>query len=169
MPQIAQIDATFASQLFWLIITFGLIYFVIGRGMVAKIGATVDARDQRISDDLAAAERARAQADETEEAYRAELERSRAEALKLTQAAKDASARETEQRIKAADSEIGQKTETAEAQIRAVAQAALADIENVAAEAAQEMVAKLSGRSVSRDQAAAAVQDALKAGVAAHG
>jgi F-type H+-transporting ATPase subunit b len=169
MPQIAQIDATFASQLFWLIITFGLIYFVIGRGMVAKIGATVDARDQRISDDLAAAERARAQADETEEAYRAELDRNRAEALKLTQAAKDSSARDTEQRIKAADAEIGQKTDAAEAQIRAAAEAAMADIENVAAEAAQEMVAKLSGRNVSREQAADAVKDALKAGVAAHG
>jgi F-type H+-transporting ATPase subunit b len=169
MPQIAQIDATFASQLFWLIITFGLIYFVIGRGMVAKIGATVEARDQRISEDLAAADRARAQADETEEAYRAELERNRAEALKVTQAAKQASARETEQRIKAADSELGQKTEAAEAQIRAAAASALADIENVAAEAAQEMVAKLSGRNVSRDQAAAAVREALNTGAAAHG
>jgi F-type H+-transporting ATPase subunit b len=137
--------------------------------MVAKIGATVEARDQRISEDLASAERARAEADETEEAYRAELERNRAEALKVTQAAKQASARETERMIKGADSEIGQKTETAEAQIRAAANAALAEIETVAAEAAQEMVAKLSGRKVSRDQAAAAVRDALKAGAAAHG
>jgi F-type H+-transporting ATPase subunit b len=169
MPQISQIDATFASQLFWLIITFGLIYFVIGRGMVAKIGSTVEARDQRISDDLAAAERARAQADETEEAYRAELERNRADALKVTQAAKDASARETEQRIKAADAEIGAKTEAAEAQIRAATDAALVDIENVAADAAQEMVAKLSGRNVSRDQAAAAVREALQERVGAHG
>ena len=77
MPQIAQIDATFASQLFWLILTFGLVYFVIGKGMLPKIEATVEARDNRISDDLAAAERARAAADETEEAYRARTEVSR--------------------------------------------------------------------------------------------
>ena len=57
MPQISQISEIFASQLFWLIVSFGLIYAVIGRGMLPKIEATVDQRDRRISDDLAAAER----------------------------------------------------------------------------------------------------------------
>ena len=37
MPQIEQLSEVFASQLFWLIVTFGLIYFVIGRGMMPKI------------------------------------------------------------------------------------------------------------------------------------
>jgi F-type H+-transporting ATPase subunit b len=161
MPQISQISEIFASQLFWLIVSFGLIYVVIGRGMLPKIEATVDQRDRRISDDLAAAERARAEADAREEAYRAQLEANRAEALKVTQAAKDASARSTEQQVKAADAELDQKVSAAEAEIRAAAQAALADIENVAAEAAQEMVAKLAGASVSREQATAAVRAEL--------
>jgi F-type H+-transporting ATPase subunit b len=161
MPQISQISEIFASQLFWLIVSFGLIYLVVGRGMLPKIEATVDQRDQRISEDLAAAERARAEADQREEAYRAQVESNRAEALKVTQAAKQASALETEQKVKAADAEIGQRVEVAEAEIRRAADAALGDIENVAAEAAQEMVAKLSGASVSREQAAAAVRQAL--------
>jgi F-type H+-transporting ATPase subunit b len=161
MPQIAQISEIFASQLFWLIVSFGLIYAIVGRGMLPKIEATVDQRDRRISEDLAAAERARAEADQREEAYRAQVEANRAEALKVTQAAKQAAALETEQRVKAADAEIGRRVETAEAEIRRAADAALSDIENVAAEAAQEMVAKLSGASVSREQAAAAVRQAL--------
>ena len=164
MPQIAQLAATFGSQLFWLIITFGLIYFVIGRGMVPKISSTVEARDRQIADDLAAAERARALADETEEAYRIRTEASRAEALKVTQAAKEASARETEQRVKAADAEIGERTAAAEARIRAAADATMADIETVAAELAQDMVAKLSGASVSRERAADAVKAAMTNG-----
>ncbi len=161
MPQISQISEIFASQLFWLIVSFGLIYLVIGRGMLPKIEATVDQRDRRISEDLAAAERARAEADQREEAYRAQVEANRAEALKVTQAAKQASALETEQKVKAADAEIGQRVEAAEAEIRRAANAALADIETVAAEAAQEMVAKLSGATVSREQAAAAVRAEL--------
>ncbi len=161
MPQISQISEIFASQLFWLIVSFGLIYLVIGRGMLPKIEATVDQRDRRISEDLAAAERARAEADQREEAYRAQVETNRSEALKVTQAAKEASARETETRVKAADAEIGQRVETAEAEIRRAAEAAFAEIENVAAEAAQEMVAKLSGANVSREQAAAAVRAEL--------
>ena len=164
MPQIAQIDATFASQLFWLLITFGLIYFVIGRGMVPKISGTVEARDRRIAEDLAEAERARARADETEEAYRLRTEQSRAEAAKVTQAAKEASARETEQRVKAADAETGRRVAEAEARIRAAADASLADIDAVAAEAAQEMVARLSGASVSREQAAEAVRQVMAHG-----
>jgi F-type H+-transporting ATPase subunit b len=164
MPQISQISEIFASQLFWLIVSFGLIYLVVGRGMLPKIEATIDQRDQRIAEDLAAAERARAEADQREEAYRAQVEANRAEALKVTQAAKEASARETEAKVKAADAEIGQRVETAEAEIRRATTAALADIEIVAAEAAQDMVARLSGASVSRDQAVAAVKAELAHG-----
>lgn len=164
MPQIAQIDATFASQLFWLIITFGIIFVVIGLGMVPKISGTVEARDKRISDDLEAAERARAQADETEEAYRLRTEQNRAEALKVTQAAKAASALETERKVKAADAELNQRITDAEARVRGATDAALADIQNVAAEAAQEMVAKLSGAKVTKTQAAQAVKAAIANG-----
>lgn len=164
MPQIAQIDATFASQLFWLIITFGLIFVVIGLGMVPKISGTVEARDKRISDDLEAAERARAQADETEEAYRLQTEQNRAEALKVTQAAKAASALETERKVKASDADLNQRVADAETRVRSATDAALADIHNVAAEAAQEMVAKLSGANVTKTQANQAVKAAIANG-----
>ncbi len=161
MPQIAQIDATWASQLFWLVIAFLAIYLVIGRGMLPKIEATVDARDQRIASDLREAEAARAAADALEEANRTRTEADRAEALKLTQAAKERAAREAEAKVKASDAEIGARVGVAEASVRERAQAAMADIEAVAAEAAQEMVQRLSGAQVSRDEAASAVRNAL--------
>jgi F-type H+-transporting ATPase subunit b len=59
MPQIAQLAETYASQVFWLLLFFGFTFFVIGRGMVPKVMATVDLRERQISDDLAAAEAAR--------------------------------------------------------------------------------------------------------------
>ena len=164
MPQIAQIDATFASQLFWLLITFGLIYFVIGRGMLPKIEATVDARDKRIADDLAAAQAARVEADRVSEANRLRDQENRAEAQKLTQAAKDAAARANEQRLAAADAEVNGRVAEAEVRIRTAADAAMAEIQGVAAEAAQDMVAKLSGATVSRAQAEEAVRSALANG-----
>ena len=164
MPQIAQISETFASQLFWLVVIFGLIYFVVGRGMLPKIEATVDARDRQIASDLAAAEAARRAADETEEANRARTEANRAEALKVTQAAKAASALETERKVKAADAELNQRIGEAETRVRSATDAALVDIDTVAAEAAQEMVAKLSGAQVSREQAVQAVKAAVANG-----
>ena len=164
MPQIAQISEIFASQLFWLLLTFGLIYIVIGRGMLPKIEATVDARDRQISGDLAAAEAARSEADRVAEANRLRTEQNRAEAQKVTQAAKDASARANEQRLAATDAEIEGRVAEAEVRIRAAADSAMAEIHGVAAEAAQDMVAKLSGATVSRAQAEEAVRTALANG-----
>jgi F-type H+-transporting ATPase subunit b len=164
MPQISQISEIFASQLFWLLLTFGLIYVFIGRGMLPKIEATVDARDQKITGDLAAAEAARAEADRVAEANRLRDQENRAEALKVTQAAKEASARANEQRLAAADAEINGRVTEAEGRIRSAADAAMAEIEGVAAEAAQDMVAKLSGATVSRAQAEEAVRSALANG-----
>jgi F-type H+-transporting ATPase subunit b len=58
MPQITQLPFIIFSQLFWLAIVFGIIFFGIGRGMLPKIQSTVDARERKIAEDL---ERAQAE------------------------------------------------------------------------------------------------------------
>ena len=161
MPQITQLSDVLYSQLFWLLLTLAIIYFGIARAMVPKIQSTVDARSARITDDLAGAEAARREADAVEEAYRARMNESRAEALKVTGSAKQESARATETRVAAADAAIREKVEAAEARLRAATDAALTDIENVAAEAAQDMVVKLAGVTVSQAEAASAVKAAM--------
>jgi F-type H+-transporting ATPase subunit b len=158
MPQINQLALVAYSQFFWLLLVLALIYFGVGKAMLPKIQSTVDARDKRIVDDLAAAQAARTAADETEAAYRADIDASRGEALKLAQAAKATSAKATEERVRAANEEIGAKVAAAETRIRAAADAALADIEKVAAEAAREMVRRLAGVAVSEREAAQAVK-----------
>src|SRR5690242_21509513 len=102
MPQINQLSAIFISQLFWLLVVFGIIYFVIGRVMVPRIRGTVDAREARITSDLQAAQRAREYADQTEAEWRARMDEARSEAARISQEAKQASALETEGKIKAA-------------------------------------------------------------------
>ena len=57
MPQLSQLSEVYLSQFLWLAIALGFIFFVIARGMVPKIQATVDAREQRIAGDLEAAQR----------------------------------------------------------------------------------------------------------------
>lgn len=164
MPQIAQISEIFASQLFWLVLTFGLIYLIIGRGMLPKIEGVVDQRNRRIADDLAAADAARTKADEIEESYQARAAENRAEAQKLVVAARETSAREGEGRIAEADAAIGARIAAAEADVRAALDAAVGDIETVAAEAAEDMVARLAGVTVTRERAAQAVKAELNHG-----
>src|SRR5688572_28299775 len=161
MPQINQLSDVLFSQLFWLLLTLAVIYFGIGKAMLPKIMSTMDARDQRITDDLAAAEAARRAADETEEAYRARMNVTRGQAPKLTGAHTQETARATDARIHDANAATPSNIDAAGARLRAAAEAALADIETVAAEAAQEMVAKLAGISVSRDDAPRAVKAEL--------
>ncbi len=161
MPQIAQLAATYSSQLFWLAVIFGLVFFVIGLGMVPKIQSTVDARDAKIADDLARAKAAFARADEIEEDHRAREIEARSAAQDIVAAAKAKAVKDSEKQLATADKKIAAKIAEAEEAIRAASVKALAEIEAVSADAAQQMVARISGAEVSRDAAAKAVKVAL--------
>ena len=161
MPQIEQLPVIFFSQLFWLLLVFGTIYFVIGRGMVPKIQSVVQAREDKIAGDLAAAQRAREEAESLEEGYRQRMDASRSEAMKLAQESKQEAAREAEARLKKVDDAVGAKVAEAEERIRTSVKKAMGEIETVAAEAAQELVGKLTGGSVSSAEAKQAVKAVL--------
>jgi F-type H+-transporting ATPase subunit b len=164
MPQLSQLSDVVLSQLFWLTLVLGFIYFAIGRGMLPKIQSTVDERDQRIADDLAAAERARIEADESEEAFRLRMDESRAEAMRKTAAAKAEGAKATEQKIAKADTAIQAKLTKAEEKIHASRDEALANIESIAAELTRDIAGKVAGLKISRDEAVKAVQAAMNHG-----
>jgi len=161
MPQIDQIAATYASQIFWLLLTFGLTFFVIGIGMFPKVQGTVDAREKRIADDLEAAREANNKADELEENYRQRMASERDAAQSIVTEAKASAAKEAEAKTNAADAEANAKIAEAETAIAAKSAEAMQAIEDVAAEAAQDMVTKLSGIEVSKDAALAEVKAAL--------
>ena len=161
MPQIVQLPQIFWSQLFWLLLVFGIIYFAIGRGMVPKIQSVVDDRDKKIADDLAAAQKARDDAEQVEAAYRERIEASRADAMKLAAEAKQDAAREVEKRLAAIDAETAKRTDEAQARIRDAADKARKELEPVAAEAASQLVTKLTGKSVDAVEAQSAVKAVL--------
>ncbi|OYW87014.1 MAG: ATPase [Sphingobium sp. 32-64-5] len=164
MPQIAQLAATYSSQLFWLLLTFGVLFVVVGMGMVPKIQSTVDSRNAKIADDLARAKAAFARADEIEEDHRVRENESRAAAQAIVAEAKAKAARDSEKQVATADKKIAARIAEAEEAIRASSARALAEIEAVSAEAAQDMVAKISGGEISRDAAVQAVKVALAHG-----
>ncbi|HEX8484623.1 ATPase [Sphingomonas sp.] len=158
MPQLSQVAATYASQIFWLLVTFGLVYFVIGKAMVPRIVATVDARDARIAADLAEAEAARAAADATEAKVDAEMDAARAAAQAETAKAKAGAATAFSAQIKAADAALAERVGHHDLAIGNAKAEALSNLQLVAAEAAQELVAKLAGRQVGIEAASEAVR-----------
>jgi F-type H+-transporting ATPase subunit b len=151
----------YQSQWFWLLLVLGAIYFLVGHGIVPKVEATVDLRDAQIASDLAEAERLRAEADATEEAWRAKINDAHAQAQALAHEAKDRSLRDTEQRVSAADKKLAAKAEEAARALDEARTAAVGQIETMAADAAREIVAKLTGADVDEKAARAAVAGAL--------
>ncbi len=161
MPQLEQLLLVYQSQWFWLLLALGVIYFFVGRGIVPKVEATVDDRDAKIAADLAEAERLRDEADATEDRWRAKLNDAYAEAQAVIAEAKAEGAAKSEKRIAAADKRLTKKVDEATAALDEARRSALAEIEDVAAEAAGDIVAKLTGARVSETAVRDAVAGAL--------
>ena len=164
MPQIAQLAETYASQIFWLLVFFGFTFFVIGRGMVPRVMATVEARDSQIAADLAAAQAARDEADRQEAAWRVRENDNRASAQAVLAKGKADAAKKTEQRLAKAQVKIDAKLADAEARIAGARDAAMSEIEGVAAEAAQDIVQRLAGVKIAKPAASKAVKEAMAHG-----
>lgn len=163
MPQIDQVSATFLTQLFWLVLTFGAVYFTVGRSMVPKIQATMEMRKKRVEDDMEEARLAHARADEMEEEYRKKIQAMRDEANGITNEAKAKAAEKSERRLHDADKRVMEKIARAEAVIQEQRDAALKEVEAVAVEATSDIVARLTKANISGDMVATTVK-----GVMAH-
>lgn len=164
MPQIAQLAETYSSQIFWLLIFFGLVFFIVGRGMVPRVLATVDLRDRQVAGDLAAAQAARDAADREEEVWRKRENENRAGAQELVNSAKNQAAVESEARLAAAQQGLDARLSEAEQRIEAARAAAAAEIESVASEATRDIVRRLASVEIDEPTASAAVKEALSHG-----
>ncbi len=164
MPQIDQLLETWSSQVFWLLVFFGITFFLIGRGMVPKVMSTVALRDKQIADDLAAAQGARDAADDQEEAWRARENENRANAQGLIGEAKAKAAAASEKKLAAAQKRLDTKLAKAEAAIEEARTTAMGEIEDVAAEATQDIVSRLAGAKVDKRTARTAVKKVLANG-----
>lgn len=164
MPQIAQLledNWYLASQLFWLVVAFALIYVIVGRGMATKVQSTVEQRDRTVAEDLAGAEAARAAADQAEEQWRAQENAAREQAKRKLAEARSAGAKASETRLGAANAELDAKVGEAEARIAAAQQAALTEIGAVAADAARDIVRRVAETEVEEAEARTAVEKVL--------
>ncbi len=164
MPQIAQISETLSSQVFWLLVFFGLTFVLVGLGMVPKILGTVEVRDNQIAGDLAAAQAARDAATGDEEAWRQRENANRSAAQALIGEAKAKAAKASETKLAKAQAKLDARLAEAEAAIAAARTSAMAEIEGVAAEAARDIVARVAGTEVKPAAAAAAVKEVMAHG-----
>jgi F-type H+-transporting ATPase subunit b len=159
MPQLNIND--FAPQLVWLAISFVLLYLIMSRLALPRVGQVLAERRSRIEGDLAAAARLR---DDTAKAI-ADYERALAEAKARGQAiaaqARDEMTRDIERQRAEADRTLSARSADAEIRINTVKEAALSHVGEIATDAAEALVARLLGKSVDRSELQGAVNEAL--------
>lgn len=150
-------STTFASQLLWLAITFVLLYWLVGRVIIPRIGGILEDRRDRIAADLDHAERLRQQSDDAISGYESALAEARAGAFTIAAEARDKAKAEAEARQAAVEADLDQRLAAAERRIEEIKQKALADVGEIAAEATGEIVATLLGAPAKRSEVDAAV------------
>jgi F-type H+-transporting ATPase subunit b len=148
---------TFAAQLLWFAIAFGLLYWLMSRVALPRIGAILEARTDRIAGDLAEAERLRAESAAAGEAYEKSLAEARAKAKAIAQETRDALVAESDVKRKALESELNLKIAGSEATISARTADAMASVRGIAADAATAIVQRLTGKAPARPEVEAAL------------
>jgi len=149
---------TFPSQLFWLAITFSLLFVVLWRIAGPLISDTIATRRKQIDDDVAVAQSARTSADAASAAYQTALAGARARAQTMAEENRKRMAGEVDKAKAAADAEAQAGLARAEQAIAQTRIAAKTHVTQAAQDAAAAIVARLIGETVSAEEAAAAVR-----------
>jgi F-type H+-transporting ATPase subunit b len=151
--------ATFSSQLIWLAITFGALYAIMKRVALPRIAEVIEERRDRIQRDLEAAERLKAETDKALAGYEAALAEAKINAGGIAKQTREALASETDREKERVEAQIAAKLVDAEKRINVMKTAALAQVNEIALDTVGQVVAKLGGGDVSRDD----IQRALAA------
>ncbi len=148
---------SYPSQLFWLLIVFVILYQIMLRMALPRIGGMIEERRGRIASDLDRAQELKDDTDRAIATYESELAEARAKAHGIVQERRNALTAEIDAERAGLDKEIAAKVAKAEKAIQAAREKALGQVGDVAAGVAGDIVAQLAGLKVSK----AEVQKAL--------
>ncbi len=153
---------TFASQLVWLAIAFVLLYVLMSKLALPRVGAIIEGRQKRVADDIAEAGRLKGRSDDAVAAYEKALADARANAQVIANETRERQAAEAEARRKTLEDELNGKLQDAEKTIAATKQAAMGNVRGIAHDATRAIVEQLTGSSPNEQAVADAVAGVLK-------
>lgn len=143
-PGLPQMDvSTFPSQIAWLAITFGLLYWIMSSFILPRLSAAIEERRDRIADDLDRAAESKRQAQDAEASYNRSLADARAKAQAIGAETRDEVGAEVSAMQKDAEERLAAKVEAAEARIQAMKKSASAKVREAAADTTRAVVEAL--------------------------
>ncbi len=163
MPQLD--FATFPNQIFWLVVTLVVLYMILSRVALPRIGSILAERSGTITADIDAAETFKRQATEAEAAYNKALEDARAHAHKIVEEMRADIQADLDIAIRKADAEIAARTAESERRIGEIRDSANDAVKEVARDAALEILT-LFGVKAEKKAVTDAVSARVKGGAA---
>jgi F-type H+-transporting ATPase subunit b len=155
MPQLD--ISTWPPQLFWLAITFLALYFVMSRVAIPRTGGVIALRKSTIDGDLAAAQKLKTETDNAIKSYEAALAEAKAKAQAINIENRNTLNAEIEAERAKLDAALGAKISAAEKKVAASRDKAMAEVADMAADIASQIVQQLTGAKVTKAAASAAV------------
>lgn len=162
MPQLD--TSTWPPQLFWLAISFGLLYFVVSRFIIPRIGGIITERKNTIDADLSAATSAKSDSVAALKAYEVSLADARNKAVAVGVENRNKLGADADAARHKLDAELSGKATAADKAIQAAKAKAIGAIAAVTEEIAAAIVAQLSGAKVSKADVADAVAKVSRQG-----
>jgi len=152
----------FPSQLVWLAISFVLLYVLMSKIALPRIGSILAERNRLVSDDLAAAERLKEQSNAAHAAYEKALHDARNRAQTIASSTREQQAREAEALHKRLEAQFHDRFAAAEQSIAKSRAVAMGSVRAIAGETASAIVVRLIGQPPRQEEIAGALGDPAK-------
>jgi F-type H+-transporting ATPase subunit b len=159
MPQLHA--HTFPSQLFWLVVSFAVLYWLMAKLVLPRIEKILEERKNRLDEDLEKAAQMKGEAEAVIAAYQKALADARLQAQAVVKETADRLAAEAAERQRAAAAGIQARTSEAESRIAAAKNQALGQVRDIAVDVAKAAAARLTGAEVPEAEVRGAVDAAL--------
>lgn len=163
MPQLDFQNVLTISQVVWMALIFGTLYFLLSSWALPQVASVLDDRAMRISRDLDTARLAKAEADSAVEEVHAATRRASTEAQSSIAAAVAKAKAEAAEQARVANEQLDAQLSQAETRIAAARTSAMNALRDVATETASVVVSRLTGQSADPAAVSGAVDAALAA------
>ena len=157
MPQLN--PEFWVSQIFWLIITFGILYVVLSKLILPKISANLEARKSQILENIEAAEKQREESEQKIEEYEKIVQSSKNEAKNHFKQAREKVLKDIGVKKEALEKEIDEEVNKAENEIKTFRDSAPEKIKKIAEETSSDLLQELIGAEVNSSSISAIVED----------
>ena len=150
------------SQIFWLIISFGILYIILSNLILPKISSNLEQRKSQISDNIEAADKQREDSEMKLKEYDEIISKSKTEAKNIFNQAREKAQKDINSKKEILDKQLDLEIKKAEEEINKLKKGAPEKITKIAIETSSELIQKLIGADVNNSSISAIVDDLSK-------